>query len=257
MNYNIASKKRPKKKGLKKEDKKDEDSDNVFLTDIEIKKTQNKVKPTHPSENSEVPSKTKIPSKIRAKQLNTMNTDTSKANSRLISRTKINNTDASAITDDKNDLKTGKIVNRRNITDPSPNKGRSTISKNENDSETRKKSKNQKGGQNKLQIKTVEQLLLHATDTQVKPIIGDEIEELPELEYKRELLNFNILTPDEVKDDIDSPGIESFLTEIYTAIASNGTTKEKINVLTYFESLIKSSNTANRLINSAFVILLL
>ena len=186
-----------------------------------------------------------------------MNTDTSKANSRLISRTKINNTDASAITDDRNDLKTGKIVNRRNITDPSPNKGRSTISKNENDSETRKKSKNQKGGQNKLQIKTVEQLLLHATDTQVKPIIGDEIEELPELEYKRELLNFNILTPDEVKDDIDSPGIESFLTEIYTAIASNGTTKEKINVLTYFESLIKSSNTANRLINSAFVILLL
>jgi len=36
----------------------------------------------------------------------------------------------------------------------------------------------------KLQIKTVEQLLLHNTDTAVKPIIGKEVEELPELEYQ-------------------------------------------------------------------------
>lgn len=95
------------------------------------------------------------------------------------------------------------------------------------------------------------------TDTQVKPIIGDEIEELPELEFKTDQLSFTALSADEVKDKIDSPEIENFLTEIYTAIASNGTTKEKLNVLTYFESLIKSSNTANRLINSAFVILLI
>jgi len=30
----------------------------------------------------------------------------------------------------------------------------------------------------------VDQLLLHNTDTAVKPIIGKEVEELPELEFK-------------------------------------------------------------------------
>ena len=201
--------------------------------------------------------KTKPFSKLKAKQLNTINTNASKTNSKPILKKRINNTDASTFADDKNDFKVAKMGSKRITTDPSFHNPNSTISKNGNDSEIKKKSKNSKSGQNKLQIKTVEQLLLHATDTQVKPIISDEIEELPELEYKKELLNFKILTPDEVKDDIDSPDIESFLTEIYTAIASNGTTKEKINILTYFESLIKSSNTANRLINSAFVILLL
>lgn len=87
--------------------------------------------------------------------------------------------------------------------------------------------------------------------------IGKEVEELPELVYNKQLLTFKILTPEEVANNIDSPDIETFLTEIYQAIAANGTTKDKINVLTYFESLITTSATANRLINSAFVILLL
>jgi hypothetical protein len=40
--------------------------------------------------------------------------------------------------------------------------------------------------------------LLHNTDTAVKPIIGKEVEELPELEYNKQLLTFKILTPEEV-----------------------------------------------------------
>lgn len=60
-----------------------------------------------------------------------------------------------------------------------------------------------------------------------------------------------------MRNNIETPEIEAFLTEVYTAIASNGTTKDKVNILTYFESLITNSGTANRLINSAFVTVLL
>ena len=40
-------------------------------------------------------------------------------------------------------------------------------------------------------------------------------------------------------------------------MASSGTVEDKINVLVYFESIIMNSNVANRLINSAFMNLLL
>ena len=55
---------------------------------------------------------------------------------------------------------------------------------------------------------------------------------------------------------IDSPQIESHLQEIYTVLASNVTINEKLNALIYFESIIDNSNVSNRLINSAFVQLL-
>lgn len=58
-------------------------------------------------------------------------------------------------------------------------------------------------------------------------------------------------------NNIEAPDTEGFLTKIYQAISANGNTKDKINILTYFESLITNSGTANRLINSAFVGLLL
>ena len=45
--------------------------------------------------------------------------------------------------------------------------------------------------------------------------------------------------------------------EVYNAIASSGTVNDKLNVLCYFESIILNSNVANRLINSAFMGLLL
>jgi len=47
------------------------------------------------------------------------------------------------------------------------------------------------------------------------------------------------------------------LHDVYNAIASSGTVNDKINVLCYFESIILNSNVANRLINSAFMGLLL
>lgn len=55
---------------------------------------------------------------------------------------------------------------------------------------------------------------------------------------------------------IDGPLIESHLKEIYTVLAQNATINEKLNTLIYFESIIDNSNVSNRLINSAFVQLL-
>lgn len=65
------------------------------------------------------------------------------------------------------------------------------------------------------------------------------------------------MSSEQVSSTIESPDIESHLHEVYNAIASSGTVNEKLNVLSYFESIILNSNVANRLINSAFMGLLL
>ena len=65
------------------------------------------------------------------------------------------------------------------------------------------------------------------------------------------------MSVDQVAATIESSTIESHLHEVYNAIASSGTVNDKLNVLCYFESIILNSNVANRLINSAFMGLLL
>ena len=55
---------------------------------------------------------------------------------------------------------------------------------------------------------------------------------------------------------IESAEIEDHLNDLYNAIASNTQINEKINSLLYFESIIVNSNVSNRLINSAFMNLL-
>lgn len=57
---------------------------------------------------------------------------------------------------------------------------------------------------------------------------------------------------DDISANINTPKIESHLSEVYTAISSNNP-HEKMHALTYFESMIINSNIANWLINSAFV----
>jgi len=46
---------------------------------------------------------------------------------------------------------------------------------------------------------------------------------------------------------------EIFLKTLYQSISSNGTVTEKLNVLTYFETLIYNQVAANRFINSEFL----
>lgn len=49
--------------------------------------------------------------------------------------------------------------------------------------------------------------------------------------------------------------LETFLTDIYRAIASAAPLKDKVNVLSYFETLCQDTNAANVLINSSLTIL--
>lgn len=56
---------------------------------------------------------------------------------------------------------------------------------------------------------------------------------------------------------IDSPQLEQHLHDVYNAMGASSTVNDKLNVLIYFESIIMSSNVANRLINSAFMSILL
>lgn len=69
-------------------------------------------------------------------------------------------------------------------------------------------------------------------------------------------LQFEPWPSEKINQLIDTNQIESHLNEIYQALASNVTISEKLNALIYFESIIDNSNSANRLINSAFVGLL-
>lgn len=92
----------------------------------------------------------------------------------------------------------------------------------------------------------------------MKPIIGNkDIEIMPPVPpLNLSSGSFEPWTPDKINAMIDSPQIESHLQEIYTVLASNVTINEKLNALIYFESIIDNSNVSNRLINSAFVQLL-
>lgn len=62
---------------------------------------------------------------------------------------------------------------------------------------------------------------------------------------------------DQVLQSIETPQIEPHLNELYSGISSPSTTiNEKINSLLYFESIVVNSQVSNRLINSAFMGLL-
>lgn len=92
----------------------------------------------------------------------------------------------------------------------------------------------------------------------MKPIIGNkDIEIVPPVPPLNPTnWSFEPWTPDKINQMIDSPQIESHLQEIYHVLSSNVTINEKLNALIYFESIIDNSNVSNRLINSAFVQLL-
>lgn len=109
----------------------------------------------------------------------------------------------------------------------------------------------------KVPHKSIDQLLIHNTDTAVKPIVGNtEIEIIQEPTFNSEFLKFQPWSSDEVIVKINTTQIESHLRDVYESIASSPDTNEKINALKYFESIIVNSNVSNHLINSAFMVLL-
>ncbi|CAI2363171.1 unnamed protein product [Moneuplotes crassus] len=106
----------------------------------------------------------------------------------------------------------------------------------------------------KMCPKSVEELLIHHSDMAVKPIIGNkDIERTQEPVYKPDYLTFIPWKPEEFEKNIDNRDIQKYMSEIYNAIMSNTNLTERVHALSYFESLIISSNVANTLINSAFL----
>ena len=101
-------------------------------------------------------------------------------------------------------------------------------------------------------------MLIHNSDTAVKPIIGNkDIERQGTLDYRAGELPFEAWNAETVAQKIDSMQLETHLHEVYNAMGASSTVNEKLNVLIYFESIILNSNVANRLINSAFMSILM
>ncbi|KAG2493011.1 hypothetical protein HYH03_008674 [Edaphochlamys debaryana] len=102
---------------------------------------------------------------------------------------------------------------------------------------------------------SLEDLIWHPSDTAVKPIVANRrIERLPEPRYDAASLPFKPWTLAEMLG-ANQADLEAFLTHIYRAIASAAPLKDKVNVLSYFETLCVDTNAANVLINSSLTIL--
>lgn len=98
----------------------------------------------------------------------------------------------------------------------------------------------------------VNELILHSSDTTVKPIVGNkEIDKPLELSFSIQSFPFIPLTQEEVLRKGESSALEEHFQEVFTAL--NTPSVDKQNLLAYFESLILNAVVANKLINSVFV----
>lgn len=74
----------------------------------------------------------------------------------------------------------------------------------------------------------------------------------------KEQLPFQYVSPEEINKCIESESIEQHFENIYNVLSSSTVSQnDKLNVINYFEQIIQSSASANRLLNSAFTPLLL
>ena len=102
---------------------------------------------------------------------------------------------------------------------------------------------------------SIDGLIWHPTDTAVKPIVANRrIERLPEPRFDGKSLPFAAMSLQDMLH-AEQKDLENFLTHIYRAIASAAPLKDKVNVLSYFETLCVDTNAANVLINSSLTIL--
>ena len=96
------------------------------------------------------------------------------------------------------------------------------------------------------------ELVLHSSDTTVKPIVGNkEIDKPLELSFSVQTFPFATLSQEEVLRKGESTSLDDHFQEIFTAL--NTPSVDKQNLLTYFESIILNAAVANKLINSVFV----
>eukprot|EP00898_Chlorokybus_atmophyticus_P000048 jgi/Chlat1/1043/Chrsp110S01535 len=102
---------------------------------------------------------------------------------------------------------------------------------------------------------TVQQLMWHASDMVVKPIVlNRRIEKVAEPTYDARALPFRAFAMQEMMSS-SQPELESFLTLVYRSIGGPTPVTEKVNTLAYFESLCLDTSSANILINSSLMTL--
>lgn len=110
-----------------------------------------------------------------------------------------------------------------------------------------------------MQLVPLDQLFTHSSDNAVKPIIGNrEIEKASGNNNEsilKDQLPFQFIAGEEINKAIESEQVEQHFENVYNALS--GMQGDKLNMLVYFESIIQNSNSANRLLNSAFTPLLL
>ena len=100
-----------------------------------------------------------------------------------------------------------------------------------------------------------EDVIWHASDAVVKPIVGNRrVERILDPKWEAGALPFRAMTLSEVLM-APAASLEAFLQQVYAALASSAASAEKINVLAYFESLCGDPGTANVLINSSLMTL--
>ena len=95
----------------------------------------------------------------------------------------------------------------------------------------------------------------HPSDSQVKPIVlNRRIEVTPEPHFDANALPFEALTITEMLA-ADQGELEKFLTKVYRSVAHSSPINEKVNTLSYFETLCCDTASANVLINSSLMTL--
>ena len=105
---------------------------------------------------------------------------------------------------------------------------------------------------NAFRPQPVEQLVIHNSDLNIKPIISTQENLLEQIDSS--IVKWN---SESISEHVNSPELENHLSEVYSLLSSNAILQTKISYLLYLESLILDYPLANKLINSAFVQLFL
>jgi len=97
-------------------------------------------------------------------------------------------------------------------------------------------------------------LAFHPSDLTVKPIVGNRRVEKHQVEspWDTLMLPFKPVSLGEMLA-LDQDSLEEFLSVVYRSVASSPSVSERLNVLSYFESLCRDSNSANIMINSSLM----
>ena len=97
--------------------------------------------------------------------------------------------------------------------------------------------------------------VFHASDLSVRPIVGNRrIEKIMDPRYDRQSLPFTPLTLQNMLSS-SQPELEAFLTKVYRSVSGQTPISEKVNTLTYFETLCSDTASANILVNSSLMVL--